>query len=101
MRTRHVEHVDGPAGTQRISAEHDHVLAGERSIEFVLVVAELLPMFRSHPKRISAHPQAIIASGLSGAELLVPTASDPLEIERVALKIPPAAGEQFDLPRPR
>ena len=66
----------------------------------MFVLAELLPMFRSRPERISAHPQAIIAFGQSGAELLVPTASDPLEIELVALKIPVAAGEQFDLPRP-
>jgi hypothetical protein len=91
MRPRHIKHVDGPACMQRIGAEHDHFLTGERSIEFVFVVAELLPMFRSYPERISAHPHAVIASGQSGAELLVPTASDCLEIELVALKIPLAA----------
>jgi hypothetical protein len=47
MRTRDIKHVDGPACLQRIGAEHDHFLAGERSIEFVLLLAELLPMFRS------------------------------------------------------
>src|ERR1700730_920102 len=99
MRTRHIKHVDGPAGLQRIGAEHDHFLTAERSIEFVLVVAELLPMFRSYPERISAHPDPIVAFGQGRAELLAPTAGDLLEIELVALKVPFAACDQLDLPR--
>jgi hypothetical protein len=43
-------------------------------------------MFRPHPERVSAHPHAIIASGQSAAELLVPTAGDLLEIELVTLR---------------
>jgi len=58
-------------------------------------------MFRSQPERISARPHAIIASGQSGAELLVPTGSDPLEIELVTAQIPLGACEQFDLPAAR
>ena len=99
MRARHIKHVDGPACLQRIGAEHDHFLIGEGSIEFVHVLAELLPRLRSHPERISAHPHAIIASGQCGAELPIPTGSDPLEIELVTPKIPLGACEQFDLPR--
>src|SRR5258707_7321693 len=88
MRARHIKHVDGPACLQRIGAEHDHFLIGEGSIEFVHVLAELLPRLRSHPERISAHPHAIIASGQCGAELPIPTGSDRLEIELVTPKIP-------------
>src|ERR1700676_4508952 len=99
MRTRHIKHVDGPACVERVGAQHDHFLTGERSIELLFVVAELLPLFLSYPKRISPPPHAIVASGQGRAELLVPTAGDLLEIELVALKVPLAACDQFDLPR--
>ena len=56
--------------------------------EFVLVFAEFLPVFGSYPECISARPHAIIPFGLCGAALLVPTASDPLKIEVVAIEIP-------------
>jgi hypothetical protein len=99
MRTRHIKHVDASACLQRIGTEQNHFPAGERSIEFVLVVAERLPMFRSQPERSSARPHAVIACGQSRAELLVPTGSDPLQIELVTPEILLGACEQFDLPR--
>src|SRR3984957_19686953 len=98
MRARYIQHVDGPACVKRVGAQHDHLLTGERSIELLFVLAELLPMICFDPESISADPYSLIALAQRRAELRVPAAGDPLQIELIAVEIPIATLQQLDLP---
>jgi hypothetical protein len=72
--------------------------AGESSIEFMLVLAKLLPMFRFEPERIAADPHPLAAHGQGAAELLAPAAGDPIQIELISLEIPLGTLKDLDVP---
>ena len=96
--TRYVQDVHGPARLERVGAQNDHFPAGERSIEFMLVLAELLPMFRFEPERIAADPHPRVAPGQGAAELLAPAAGDSPQIELISFEIPLGALKDLDVP---
>jgi hypothetical protein len=42
VRARYIQYVDGPTCMERVGAQHDHFLTGERSIKLLFVFAEFL-----------------------------------------------------------
>src|ERR1700730_11148613 len=65
----------------------------------MLVLAELLPMFRFEPERIAADPHPLVAPGQGAAELLAPAAGDSAQIELISFEIPLGGLEYLDAPR--
>ena len=65
MRARYIQYVDGPACMERVGAQHDHFLTGERSIKLLFVFAEFLPMVCFDPERVSADPYSAACAAIN------------------------------------
>src|SRR6202795_2738145 len=94
---RNIEKIDSSGGIQRIGAHHDHPLSRKRIVEFLLVFTEFLPVVRLQPEGVSANPQSVAALRQGRAQLLAPTAGDPLRVELAAFEIPLVAGKNIDV----
>src|SRR5260370_27584227 len=95
---RHIQNISGGARLQRIGAQSDHFLAGNKLIDVMLVPAKLLPLICPAPERVAAGPEPLVALGQGAPEFRAPAADDDPQIQQASLEIPIMAVDDFDLP---
>src|SRR5437867_6878605 len=83
-----VEDLGGAGLLQRIAAQDDHGLPGERLVERSLVFVEACPVLLLEPRHVPVGSHPGVAARHCLGELVVPRAQDPPHREAASLEVP-------------
>src|SRR5438034_302412 len=95
---RHIKDFASSPGSEGIGTQHEHSLVGERVVQALFVLQEVLPIFVRQPRFVAMDSHSRITSGQGLLELQLPVIDDPRAIEAAALKIPLIMRDDFDAP---
>src|SRR5712692_3939785 len=96
MRAHDVKDFSCSARVEGVRAQYSEPLVGDRHVECLFVVTEVLPILPFEPGGISGHAYPRVTAGECARELRIPSLNHWLEIERSILKIPVASGDNLD-----